>query len=98
MGTGDTSTDLARHTAGSLAERFGLGLRGDPATPVAGVATLASAGRSQLSFLANPRVWPLHDGEQQLRSVQLMSDLLWLAAQHAVLLLLTLPTLHEEIK
>ena len=55
MGTADTSTDHVRHTAGTLAVRLGLGLRGDPATPVEGVATLASAGPSQLSFLANPR-------------------------------------------
>jgi len=42
-------------TAGALAERFGLALRGDPDTVVEGVATLASAGPAQLSFLANPR-------------------------------------------
>ncbi|MBS7456344.1 UDP-3-O-(3-hydroxymyristoyl)glucosamine N-acyltransferase [Coralloluteibacterium stylophorae] len=43
------------HTLGALAERFGLGLRGDPATPVTGVATLARAAAGQLAFLANPR-------------------------------------------
>ncbi|NLD54399.1 MAG: UDP-3-O-(3-hydroxymyristoyl)glucosamine N-acyltransferase [Burkholderiaceae bacterium] len=42
-------------TAAALAERFGLGLRGDGAIPVHGVATLAGAGPRQLSFLANPR-------------------------------------------
>ena len=55
MGSGDTGTDAVRHTAGSLAERFGLGLRGDPSTVVSGVATLESAGAGQLAFLANPR-------------------------------------------
>ena len=42
-------------TAGALAERFGLALRGDADVVVEGVATLASAGPAQLSFLANPR-------------------------------------------
>ena len=55
MGSGDTSTDVVRHTAGTLAERFGLGLRGDPSTVVAGVATLEAAGPARLAFLANPR-------------------------------------------
>jgi UDP-3-O-[3-hydroxymyristoyl] glucosamine N-acyltransferase len=53
MGTGDSAA--IRHTAGTLAERFGLGLRGDPDRVVEGVATLASARPTQLSFLANPR-------------------------------------------
>jgi hypothetical protein len=34
-------------------------------------------------FLVNGRVWGLHKPEQQVRSVQLMSDLLSLGAQHA---------------
>ncbi len=55
MGSGNTSTDAVRHTAGALAERFGLGLRGDPATVVEGVATLEAAGPGRLAFLANPR-------------------------------------------
>ena len=55
MGSDSTSAGVVRHTAGTLAERFGLDLRGDPAAPVEGVATLAAAGPSQLSFLANPR-------------------------------------------
>lgn len=55
MGSGGTSTDVVRHTAGSLAERFGLDLRGDPATLVAGVATLETASAAHLAFLANPR-------------------------------------------
>ncbi len=42
-------------TVAELAERFGLALRGDPRQLVAGVATLASAGPSQLGFLSNPR-------------------------------------------
>ncbi len=42
-------------TLGELAQRFGLELRGDSARTIAGVATLASAGASQLGFLANPR-------------------------------------------
>jgi UDP-3-O-[3-hydroxymyristoyl] glucosamine N-acyltransferase len=43
------------HTAGALAERFGLTLRGDAAHAVHGVATLARADAHQLAFLANPR-------------------------------------------
>ncbi len=42
-------------TVAALAERFGLALRGDAGQLVAGVATLAGAGPSQLAFLANPR-------------------------------------------
>ena len=42
------------YTVGELAERFGLGLRGDPAPRITGVATLAAAGSERLSFLANP--------------------------------------------
>ncbi|MFZ5638108.1 MAG: UDP-3-O-(3-hydroxymyristoyl)glucosamine N-acyltransferase [Pseudomonadota bacterium] len=42
-------------TAGALAERFGLVLRGDAARVVDGVGTLARAGATQLAFLANPR-------------------------------------------
>ena len=42
-------------TAGELAERFGLVLHGDASRPVAGVGTLAAAGPSQLSFLANSK-------------------------------------------
>lgn len=38
-----------------LAQRFGLALRGDPATRVDGVATLARAAAGQLAFLANPQ-------------------------------------------
>jgi UDP-3-O-[3-hydroxymyristoyl] glucosamine N-acyltransferase len=41
--------------AGDLAERFALALRGDPGRTIEGVGTLAGAGPSQLSFLANPR-------------------------------------------
>ena len=42
-------------TAGELAARFALALRGDPAQVVDGVGTLAGAGPTQLSFLANPK-------------------------------------------
>ncbi len=45
----------APHTAAALAERFGLGLRGDGGRAIDGVATLARAERHQLAFLANPR-------------------------------------------
>src|SRR5690606_26256022 len=55
MGSIDRNGNTARHTAGSLADRFGLAVRGDPATEVRGVATLESAGPDQLSFRANPR-------------------------------------------
>jgi len=40
---------------GDIATRFGLELRGDPATPIDGVGTLADAKPGQLGFLANPR-------------------------------------------
>jgi len=43
------------HTLTQLAERFGLGLRGDGGIVIEGVATLARAGTGQLAFLANPR-------------------------------------------
>ncbi len=43
------------HRLDALASRFGLERRGDAATPIAGVATLADAGPQQLAFLANPR-------------------------------------------
>ncbi len=42
-------------TAGELAGRFDLALRGDPAQAIDGVGTLAGAGPTQLSFLANPK-------------------------------------------
>ncbi|GGA77859.1 UDP-3-O-acylglucosamine N-acyltransferase [Arenimonas soli] len=42
-------------TLAELAARFALGLRGDGAVRVRGVATLARAGEGQLAFLANPR-------------------------------------------
>ncbi|MEJ7746234.1 MAG: UDP-3-O-(3-hydroxymyristoyl)glucosamine N-acyltransferase, partial [Luteimonas sp.] len=42
-------------TAGELASRFGLQLRGDGGACVEGVNTLASARTGQLTFLANPR-------------------------------------------
>ena len=46
------------HSAASLAERFGLSLRGNADAAVEGVATLAQAGPRQLGFLANPRYRP----------------------------------------
>jgi UDP-3-O-[3-hydroxymyristoyl] glucosamine N-acyltransferase len=46
---------MTTHTLGDIAARFGLELRGDPATPIDGVATLANATAGQLGFLANPR-------------------------------------------
>ena len=39
---------------GTLADRFGLTLRGDADTRISGVATLANAGPGELGFLANP--------------------------------------------
>ena len=42
-------------SASELGERFGLGLRGDGAARVEGVATLARAQAGQLAFLANTR-------------------------------------------
>ena len=46
---------MTSHTLGDIATRFGLELRGDAATSIRGVATLADAGAFQLTFLANPR-------------------------------------------
>jgi UDP-3-O-[3-hydroxymyristoyl] glucosamine N-acyltransferase len=43
------------HSLASLAERFGLRLRGDGAKPIHGVGTLGDAGPQQLAFLANPK-------------------------------------------
>lgn len=40
----------AQTTAGALAEKFGLELRGDPAAPVRGVAPIADARPGQLAF------------------------------------------------
>jgi UDP-3-O-[3-hydroxymyristoyl] glucosamine N-acyltransferase len=42
-------------TLGELAVRFGCELRGDPATTVSSVGSLAQAGTGSLSFLANPK-------------------------------------------
>ena len=55
MGSGGNSAGVVHHTAGALAERFGLGLRGDRSAVVEGVATLEAARPADLSFLANPR-------------------------------------------
>ncbi len=46
---------MTTHTLGDIAARFGLELRGDAATEIRGVATLADAAAGQLGFLANPR-------------------------------------------
>jgi UDP-3-O-[3-hydroxymyristoyl] glucosamine N-acyltransferase len=43
------------HRLDELASRYGLERRGDAATVITGVATLADAGPRQLAFLANPR-------------------------------------------
>jgi UDP-3-O-[3-hydroxymyristoyl] glucosamine N-acyltransferase len=43
------------HPLAQLAERFGLGLRGDGDTAIEGVATLARAGAGEIAFLSNPR-------------------------------------------
>jgi len=47
--------DPVSFTVETLAERFGLAVRGDGGRRIDGVATLARAGASQLAFLANPR-------------------------------------------
>lgn len=41
------------YSVAELAQRFGLGFRGDGARRIAGVGTLAAAGPDQLSFLSN---------------------------------------------
>ena len=43
-----------RHTLADLAQRFALELRGDGAKTIDGVGALATAGATQLGFLANP--------------------------------------------
>jgi UDP-3-O-[3-hydroxymyristoyl] glucosamine N-acyltransferase len=43
------------YSAGELAERFGLELRGDPTVQLHGIGTLARAEPGQLAFLANPK-------------------------------------------
>ena len=43
------------YTLGDLAEQLGLTLQGDPQQQIIGLASLASAGSQQLSFLANPK-------------------------------------------
>ncbi|HEX5755195.1 MAG TPA: UDP-3-O-(3-hydroxymyristoyl)glucosamine N-acyltransferase [Arenimonas sp.] len=45
----------ASYTLATLAERFGLGLRGDGRTAIIGVGTLSGADTGRLGFLANPR-------------------------------------------
>ena len=47
--------DPTSFDAAGLAHRFALELRGDGSVRVDGVGTLASAGRGQLAFLANPK-------------------------------------------
>jgi UDP-3-O-[3-hydroxymyristoyl] glucosamine N-acyltransferase len=49
---------MTTHTLGDIAARMGLELRGDPAQPIAGVATLSGATSEQIGFLANPRYRP----------------------------------------
>jgi len=43
------------HTVAELADRFGLGFRGDGSCVIDGVGTLAGAGPTQLSFLSNSK-------------------------------------------
>jgi len=45
-------------TLGDIATRMGLELRGDPAQPIGGVATLSDATAEHIGFLANPRYRP----------------------------------------
>ncbi|MGH8172059.1 MAG: UDP-3-O-(3-hydroxymyristoyl)glucosamine N-acyltransferase [Rhodanobacteraceae bacterium] len=45
-------------TLGDIAQRVGLELRGDPAQPISGVATLTDATIDRIGFLANPRYRP----------------------------------------
>ncbi|AXK71577.1 UDP-3-O-(3-hydroxymyristoyl)glucosamine N-acyltransferase [Lysobacter sp. TY2-98] len=44
-----------QYTAGELADRFGLEVRGDAATTVTGVATIADAAPDRLTFLSNSK-------------------------------------------
>src|SRR5699024_1911682 len=52
---GRMTESVRQHDLASLAERFGLTLRGDGRTLIRGVGTLARADGSQLAFLANSR-------------------------------------------
>lgn len=53
-----TKRAVAGTTLGALAERFGLRLVGEPATPILGVCTLSPGLPGYLSFLANPKYRP----------------------------------------
>lgn len=53
-----------RFTAGELAERFALEVRGDASRVVAGVGTLARAGDDELAFLANSKYRAQLDGSR----------------------------------
>ena len=44
------------HTLGDLAQRFGLELRGDPATVIDGACTLTPGQPGRIAFLANPKL------------------------------------------
>ena len=50
-----TDANRPQYTAGELAERFGLAVRGDAATVVRGVATIAGATPDRLTFLSNSK-------------------------------------------
>src|SRR5690606_2829883 len=43
------------YTAGQIADRLGLELRGDGGVRICGVASLGAAGPDELGFMANPR-------------------------------------------
>lgn len=61
------------HVLAELAERFGLILRGDGGRRINGVATLADATPSQLTFLGNPR-YRAQLGDTQAGAVILRTD------------------------
>ncbi|MEO8459476.1 MAG: UDP-3-O-(3-hydroxymyristoyl)glucosamine N-acyltransferase [Dokdonella sp.] len=63
----------AVHVLADLAERFGLILRGDAKRRINGVATLADAAPSQLTFLSNPR-YRAQLGSTQAGAVVLHAD------------------------
>ena len=58
-----------------------------------GVPAMPTAEQIASGYLSNPAVWPVHTPDQQVRTLQLYSDLLSLAAQQLVV-----PTINDNDK
>lgn len=67
-------TVKASLTLGEIADRLGLEYRGDRTRPLTGLANLASANETQLSFLANPKYKKFLD-DTQAGAVILTADM-----------------------